>query len=254
MELLFNWVWENEYAPSRWRQGVVVDLFEKEDKTEQGNYKGITLLNTVGNVSFKLLNDGMVGVLDEGRISQGQAGFRKKTGTRAGQPTYCFFLDVEEADDTVWRNWLWKQLLSEHAIKGKMWRMLNKLKECTKSAVIPDGELNENSSTSNRGPTSLKGVKVGETWVSGMMFADDFVGVPGTPEGLEPQIDAAKDFTDLWRLSINVKESAVMVAEKGRARAGKLYPILANRHLDTCIKFTVLKSVIVPPLEYAGDE
>ncbi|CAB1117977.1 unnamed protein product [Ectocarpus sp. CCAP 1310/34] len=42
------------------------------------------------------------------------------------------------------------------------------------------------------------------------------------------------------------------VAEKGKARAGKLHPILANRHLDTRIKLTVLKSVIVPPLDYAG--
>ena len=43
------------------------------------------------------------------------------------------------------------------------------------------------------------------------------------------------------------------VAEKGKVRAGKLHSILANRHLDTSIKLTVLKSVIVPPLEYAGE-
>ncbi|CAB1118116.1 unnamed protein product [Ectocarpus sp. CCAP 1310/34] len=43
------------------------------------------------------------------------------------------------------------------------------------------------------------------------------------------------------------------VAEKGKAQAGKLHPILANRRLDTRIKLTVLKSVIVPPLEYAGE-
>ncbi|CAB1097466.1 unnamed protein product [Ectocarpus sp. CCAP 1310/34] len=42
------------------------------------------------------------------------------------------------------------------------------------------------------------------------------------------------------------------VAEKGKAQAGKLHPILACRHLDTRIKWTILNSVIVPPLEYAG--
>ena len=146
-----------------------------------------------------------------------------------------------------------------------------------------------------------KGVKVGdtETSVSGMLFADDFVGMSDTPEGLQLQIDAAKKFTDKWRLSANVQKGAVMVcnenkeepvehrwkwgieeiavvdqytylgveipkdcswnahmskvAEKGKARAGKLHPTLANRHLDTRIKLTVLKSVIVPPLEYAGE-
>ena len=144
-----------------------------------------------------------------------------------------------------------------------------------------------------------QGVVVGETSVSGMLFADDFVGMSDTPEGLQLQINAAKEFTDKWRLCANVKKSAVMVcngdrkepvevewkwgvedlavvdqytylgveiandcswnthmskvAEKGKARAGKMHPILADRHLDTRIKLAVLKSVIVPPLEYAGE-
>ncbi|CAB1116628.1 unnamed protein product [Ectocarpus sp. CCAP 1310/34] len=63
-----------------------------------------------------------------------------------------------------------------------------------------------------------KGVKVGdtETSVSGMLFADDFVGMSDTPEGLQLQIDAAKKFTDKWRLSANVKKSAVMVCNENK--------------------------------------
>ncbi|CAB1107530.1 unnamed protein product [Ectocarpus sp. CCAP 1310/34] len=122
MVLLYNWVWKNEYTPTRWREGVVVNLRKKGDKTDPGNYRGITLLNTVGNVFCKLLNDRIVGVLEqEHSISEGQAGFRKKRGCvdhafmggriiqgrkRARKPTYCFFLDVKKAYDTVWRNGL----------------------------------------------------------------------------------------------------------------------------------------------------
>lgn len=47
---------------------------------------------------------------------------------------------------------------------------------------------------------------------------------------------------------------AEVVAEKDTTRAGKMYPILANRHLDTRIQLTIIKSLIVPPLEYAGEE
>ena len=43
------------------------------------------------------------------------------------------------------------------------------------------------------------------------------------------------------------------VAEKGKSRKGKMHPILANRHLDKRIKLTVLKSVIVPPIDNAGE-
>ncbi|CAB1110306.1 unnamed protein product [Ectocarpus sp. CCAP 1310/34] len=73
-------------------------------------------------------------VFTVGRIIQGRK--------RAGKPTYCFFLDVKKAYDTVWRNGLWKQL-SKYGIKGKMWRVLKKMTECTKSAVMLDGELSK---------------------------------------------------------------------------------------------------------------
>ncbi|CAB1099724.1 unnamed protein product [Ectocarpus sp. CCAP 1310/34] len=58
-------------------------------------------------------------------------------------------------------------------------------------------------------------------------------------------VEIAKDCS--WNAHMSKK------AEKRKARAGKLHPILANRHLDTRIKLTVLKGVIVPPLEYAGE-
>ncbi|CAB1100845.1 unnamed protein product [Ectocarpus sp. CCAP 1310/34] len=49
-----------------------------------------------------------------------------------------------------------------------------------------------------------------------MLFADDFVGMSDTPEGLQLQIDAAKKFTDKWRLSANVQKSAVMVCNENK--------------------------------------
>ncbi|CAB1105719.1 unnamed protein product [Ectocarpus sp. CCAP 1310/34] len=181
----------------------------------------------------------IVGVLEkEHGISEGQAGFRKKRGCvdhilftvgriiqgrkRAGKPTYCFFLDVKKAYDTVWRNGLWKQL-SKYGIKGKMWRVLKKMTVCTKSAVMLDGELSKFFDIEQGVPQGCtlsptlfqvfindllevveavrKGVKVGDTKtsVSGMLFADDYV-----------------KFTDKWRLSAYVKKSAVMVCNENK--------------------------------------
>ena len=39
MVLMYNWVGKNEYAARRWREGVVVNLFKKGDKTDPGNYR-----------------------------------------------------------------------------------------------------------------------------------------------------------------------------------------------------------------------
>ena len=63
-----------------------------------------------------------------------------------------------------------------------------------------------------------QGVDVGERSVSGMLFADDFVGMSDTPEGLQMQIDAAKEFADKWRLFANVKKSAVMVCNEDKQK------------------------------------
>ena len=45
----------------------------------------------------------------------------------AGLTTYCSFLDVKKAYDTVWRNWLRKNMW-EIEIRGKMWKMVKLLR------------------------------------------------------------------------------------------------------------------------------
>lgn len=49
--------------------------------------------------------------------------------------TDCFFLDVQEAYDMVRRNELWKKLWGTE-IRGKMSRMMKKMTECAKFAVM----------------------------------------------------------------------------------------------------------------------
>ena len=39
---------EKEYAPRRWRKGVVVNIFKNGDKADPARYRGIMLLSTVG--------------------------------------------------------------------------------------------------------------------------------------------------------------------------------------------------------------
>ena len=68
---------ENEYAPKRWIEGVVVNLFKKGEKADPGNCRGITPLSTVEKTICKLLNDRMGTMLEKAkRRSEGQAGFR----------------------------------------------------------------------------------------------------------------------------------------------------------------------------------
>ena len=44
--------------------------------------------------------------------------------------------------------------------------------------------------------------------VSGLMFADDIVGISETPEGLQKQIEKALEYTRKWRVTANAKKCA----------------------------------------------
>ena len=98
-----------------------------------------------------------------------------------------------------------------------MWKMLKTMTECARSAVILEwgiskyGDILQGVAQGcTLSPNLLKvyvndmivaveaakqGVTMGEDTVLGLMFADDFVGISETPEGLQKQIEKALEYT-----------------------------------------------------------
>ena len=66
--------------------------------------------------------------------------------------------------------------------------------------------------------SAQQGVKVGDDMVSGLMFADDFVGISGTAEGLQEQIEKALEYTRKWRVTANVSKCAVLVCNEDKKK------------------------------------
>ena len=59
---------------------------------------------------------------------------------KEGKETYnAFFLDLQKAYDSVWRNGLWLKLW-EFGIRGKMWRVIKRMYESSKSVLLLNGE------------------------------------------------------------------------------------------------------------------
>ena len=132
---------------------------------------------------------------------------------RENKHTYTFFLDVQKAYDTVWRDGLWLKLW-DLGVKGRMWRVIKKMYEVSWSAVLLEGE----KSTLEQGVAqgcSLSpilfsvfiddllrevekadlGIQLGGgKKVGGMLFADDFVGVSGSKEGLQKLISVVHGY------------------------------------------------------------
>ena len=155
LEQLISVVWREETVPKQWREGLIVNLFKKGDREDPGNYRGIALLSVVGKVFCKLLNNTLVQCLDEGgALHEGQAGFRVNRSCmdnvytlnkivqgrfREDKEAYAFFLDVQKAYDTVWRDGLWLKLW-DMGVKGRMWRVIKKMYEASRSTVLLEGE------------------------------------------------------------------------------------------------------------------
>ena len=45
---------------------------------------------------------------------------------REGKQTYVFFLDVQKAYDTVWRDGLWVKMW-DMGVRGKLWRVIRRM-------------------------------------------------------------------------------------------------------------------------------
>ena len=110
------------------------------------------MLSVVGKVFCKILNNRLVERLDKGRLlHEGQAGFRLKRDyvytlselvqgrLREGKTTYAFFLYVQKAYDMVWHDGLWLKLW-DMGVKGRIWRVIKKMYESSRSAVLLQGE------------------------------------------------------------------------------------------------------------------
>ena len=66
---------------------------------------------------------------------------RRKYGT-----TYCCYIDVKKAYDSVWRTGLWKRLWDE-GIKGKFWRIIKNFYRKTECKIRLGSTLTEKFET-----------------------------------------------------------------------------------------------------------
>ena len=295
---LFDWIHSREEMPADWASSLVFNLYKDGDATDPSNYRGISLISCLGKLYLSIWNARLSGHF-ENRLAEEQGGFRTRRSTtdqvftlhetllrrkRAGETTYCFFIDFKKAFDTVWHKGLWRRLWDE-GVRGKCWRLLRSLYAQLEASVLVDGERSRScpigqgvrqgcplspvlfSCYINDLVRQLKevdgGVRLGNEFLSALLYADDIVLTARSPEKLQGMINVVAEFCSKWRLSLNTQKSKVFVVkpngEKGtntpfKFRGNDLEEVTEYKYLGVHFTNSLLWGKQVKYLREKGDK
>ena len=133
--------WQEENVPQEWKDANLVTIFKKGDRTECGNYRGISLLSIAGKAFARILLNRLEKHVTHQIIPETQCGFRSNRSTidmifclrqlqekcvEQDKSLYVVFVDFTKAFDTVGRSGLW-HLLRKYGCPERFTNMIQAL-------------------------------------------------------------------------------------------------------------------------------
>ena len=119
-------IWRRGKVPQQWKDAVITVLHKKGDKTECGNYRGISLVSHAGKVLLKVVARRLRAYCEaKGLLPEEQCGFRpdrsttgmifvvrrlQEVGRKAGVSLHLCCIDLQKAYDIIDRTLLWQLL------------------------------------------------------------------------------------------------------------------------------------------------
>ena len=151
-------IWDTEEIPQEIKNATIVTIFKRKgDKTDCGNWRGISLLSIAGKVISRILLNRLVDAIAEEILPESQCGFRRGRGTtdmvftlrqiqeksrEQQKPLYMVFIDLTKAFDSVNRDALWK-VLQKMGCPPKFVSLVKQLHEGMTAEIVSEGEKSE---------------------------------------------------------------------------------------------------------------
>ena len=245
---LFNKILIHETFPEEWSLGIIIPLFKSGDTTDANCYRGITINSCVSKLFMLLINNRLQEYCDRrGIIHYSQIGFRKNF--RSGDHVFTMktlidkslhenktlhvcFVDFRKAYDTVWRDGLFKKLLS-YDVDRRFVRLLRNIYATSSLAVktqngrssifasnvglkqgcnlspllfnIFINDLLSEIDTHREDSPMLNGIPI-----NGLMYADDLVLISESEEGLQHLLNILNSYTEKWFMQVNKSKTKYM--------------------------------------------
>ena len=153
---VISFVWNNE-SPQDWKDAILVNIFKSGTTSDCGNFRGISLLASLGKLLERILLDRLVEEIAPNVLPESQCGFRAHRGTvdmifsarqlqekcmEQNLDLYHCFIDLTKAFDTVNRKILW-QILAKLGCPPRFIHLLRSLHDGMKARVNFGGELSD---------------------------------------------------------------------------------------------------------------
>ena len=156
---LFNNILDLEYFPESWSEGLIVPLHKKGPLDNVNNFRGITLLSTLGKLFTRILNNRLTDWADEYAVYiEAQAGFVAVMSTvdnsfvlhgiinhliNKVEKPFCAFVDFTKAFDYVVHDIIWYKLykLIRLGVNRKILNVIMLMYSHVKSKVNVNNEV-----------------------------------------------------------------------------------------------------------------
>ena len=188
-QLITN-AWEVGSVPQALKDASIVTIYKKGDRTDCGNYRGISLLSIAGTIFARILLNRLSTHITLEVVPETQCGFRSNRGTV--DMIFCLrqlqekcIVDFSKAFDTVGRTGLW-QLPRKYGCPEKFTTMIEALHTGMMVNVSVGREVSESFSVTNgvkqgcvfppRSPPSSYqqcSTRLSETWGMASTYSPD---------------------------------------------------------------------------------
>ena len=188
---------------------------------------------------------------------------------KSGKYLYACFVDFKKAFDTVWRKGLMCKL-KNIGIKGKVFEVIKSMYENSVASITMNGKVSESFKTLvgvqqgdilspllfnifiNDLPGEIESVtnenelKLSNTSISSLLFADDLSILSLSKEDLQNKLDTLQSYCTKWGLKVNLQKTKIMIFNKSGATIKKHKFRLLDTDIESVASYTYLGFIFIP--------
>ena len=248
---LVNKVVTSCYYPQKWAEGITSLLLKEGDEEDPNNFRAITVASAISKVLAIMLDERLENFVKENKVMTPlQIGFEKKARpadhlfvlrnlidsyTIRNKKLYACFVDFQKAYDSVWRMGMYYKLL-KIGVDVNMIRLIKDMYDKTTQVLKMNGKVTTPFRTHkgvrqgcvlsprlfNLFVNDIPGifdkkcdpVKLGNTYLQCLMYADDIVILSESREGLQRCMTKLERYTEKWDMKLNKKKTKVLIFQK----------------------------------------